>query len=359
MVLFLCIILVVSFDLVNSTVQYVDKLMASGSPTANANNDFGRSVSVNGNYAVVGAPQCEDWEGCVYIYKFDNSTYEWQQIQRLEASDANDFLTSDDDPLFGFNVKMYDNYILVGSVDVSRAYLFKKEASNSSEDNWNEIQIFKWDERTSAVSVEMTDKYIAIGDPRNDKVFIYEKFVSNINNSEIWQETDVLVSDDKNASVAFGVDVSITKDNKYMAIGDYQINKAYIFKFDNTSSKFVQVAIITASDEGEDEYEDMDFGISVSMTNDYLVVGAFRKDSNVGQGGAYIFKKNETSNFEDWYEIMILEPFSIIDDNDESVSTSLMGVDVEIYENYLVIGSFNVVYFYQLYYNTLWYLNDY
>ena len=74
MVLFLCIILTFSFDLVNSTVHYVDTLMGSGAATANANNDFGRLVSVNGNYAVVGAPQCEDCEGCVYIYKFDNST---------------------------------------------------------------------------------------------------------------------------------------------------------------------------------------------------------------------------------------------------------------------------------------------
>ncbi len=92
-----------------------------------ANDVFGCSVSIDGNYIAVGASGDENtWRrsGSVYIYNYDGSNWVFQQ--KITASDAFQ------DDFFGVSVSLSGNRVLVGSygdddngVNSGSAYFYK------------------------------------------------------------------------------------------------------------------------------------------------------------------------------------------------------------------------------------------
>ncbi|MEO6488374.1 MAG: FG-GAP repeat protein, partial [Ferruginibacter sp.] len=69
--------------------------------------NFGGSVGISGSDAIIGAPGDDVFKGSAYIFHFNAGT--WQQLPKLTANDgvANDF--------FGFSVSVSGNYALVGA----------------------------------------------------------------------------------------------------------------------------------------------------------------------------------------------------------------------------------------------------
>ena len=71
--------------------------------------------------------------------------------------------------------------------------------------------------------------------------------------------------------------------------GSYS-GSAYIFRREGNT--WTQEAKLTASDGAASDY----FGRSVSISGDFVVVGAYRDDDNGGySGSAYIFRRGSTS----------------------------------------------------------------
>ena len=74
---------------------------------------FGTAVSLSGDYAIVGAknedPDGADNAGAAYIYKRDGTTGVWGDEQKIVASDkqAND--------IFGESVSISGDYAIVGA----------------------------------------------------------------------------------------------------------------------------------------------------------------------------------------------------------------------------------------------------
>ena len=112
---------------------------------------YGRAISISGNYAIVGASQeDEDSEegnymynaGSAYIlYKDEGGTNEWAEVKKLVASDRYD------GDRFGFSVSISGNYAIVGAVyededtaglnkfnSAGSAYIFYKDKDGP--DNW-------------------------------------------------------------------------------------------------------------------------------------------------------------------------------------------------------------------------------
>ena len=94
--------------------SFVDGAIAEQKLTASdaaAVDYFGVSVSVSGDYAVVGAPGDDDagsgWTGSAYIFVRSGTT--WTQQQKLTASDA----ASGD--IFGSSVSVSGGYAMVGA----------------------------------------------------------------------------------------------------------------------------------------------------------------------------------------------------------------------------------------------------
>ena len=80
------------------------KLLASDGA---ANDYFGLSVSISGDYAIVGAYGDDSYKGSAYIFKQDGTN--WIQQQKLLASDG----AADD--LFGYSVSISGDYAIVGA----------------------------------------------------------------------------------------------------------------------------------------------------------------------------------------------------------------------------------------------------
>jgi len=107
-------------------------------------------------------------------------------------------------------------------------------------------------------------------------------------------ETKLTASDGAGAD-EFGRSVSISGD--YAIVGAYfdddngaQSGSAYIYHFTGTS--WIEQQKLTASDGESGDY----FGRSVSISGDYVLIGANSDDDNgSGSGSAYIYHFNGTS----------------------------------------------------------------
>ena len=248
-----------------------------------AGDRFGYSVSIYGNYAIIGTGKY-NVAGCAYIFMRNGTN--WIQQSKLTGSDS---LGKD---YFGHAVSIYGDYAIVGSEQggtgyTSSAYIFMRNGTN-------------WEEQQKIISTDLG---------RNDRfgksVSIYDNYVivganQNTNNGNIynagaayvfmrtgtnWEQQQKLIGSDIVANNYFGVSVSIYGD--YAVVSSTSHNTyagaAYIFKKNDSNVWEEDVKIV-----GNNENYKM-FGKSVSMTNNYCIVGAY----NEGSGAAYIFNKSE------------------------------------------------------------------
>ena len=79
------------------------------SPSERTDDEFGYSVSLYGNYLVVGDVNTDpDGNGAVYFYRISPSSGKFDLIQTIDSpSEINN-------DLFGVSVSLYGNYLVVG-----------------------------------------------------------------------------------------------------------------------------------------------------------------------------------------------------------------------------------------------------
>ena len=262
---------------------------------------FGYSVSIDGNYAVIGAAQDSEGAsqaGAAYVFYKSNGT--WTQQAKLIASDAQ---ASDQ---FGEYSDISGDYVIVGSpyedTSVSNrgaAYIFKRSGTS-----WTQTAKIQGSGTDSGdifgFSVSIDGDYAIIGSYSYDSpganagiAYIFKKDT----NAETWTEQDQLQGSDTTAGDSFGSSVYI--DGEYAIVGApaqdtgaTDTGAAYIFKKDTNAETWTQTAKIQHSDNNDNA----SFGVGVSMDGDYCIVGAQNKDSGIGS--AYIFKKD--TNAETW-----------------------------------------------------------
>ena len=224
---------------------------------------FGRSVSIHGNYIIIGAPG-EDSDangnnnnilesGSAYIFRTTNNGASWSQTQILKANNAGD------NDNFGYSVSIHGSYAIVGATD---------ERSDGTGDNDN--------------------NYIA------GAAYIFR----TTNNGASWSQTQMIKAETVFDYQYFGNSVSIhgnyaivgasgrnsdgTNTNTYDSLG-----AAYIFRTTDNGASWSQTQMLKA-DNGE---EGDSFGKAVSIHGDYAIISASNKGSYPdGRGAAYIFK---------------------------------------------------------------------
>jgi hypothetical protein len=145
----------------------------------------------------------------------------------------------------------------------------------------------------------------------------------------VWQQEDYFYANDYTANDYFGHAVSI--DGHYAIVGAYgddvtytDQGSAYIFK--RSGADWVQEAKLTASDrEASDQ-----FGIAVSISGDYAVVGAYLEDAKGSDAGAaYIFKRDGSS----WSQQAKITA-------SDGASSDHFGRSVSISENRILVGAY-------------------
>ncbi|MBO0949975.1 FG-GAP repeat protein [Fibrella forsythiae] len=269
------------------------KLMASDWAEYNR---FGQSVAVSDNYIIVGASGKAIngiTQGAVYVFTRSGST--WSQQQRLLASDgagANEF---------GRSVSLSGDYLLVGAPGKNvgnnsaqgAAYVFLRSGTT-----WTEQQ------RLVAIDGAASDYFgssLAI-DGTTTAIGAYNKTV-NSNSSQgaayvftrsgnVWSQQQKLLSSDGASTDYFGGSVALSGD--YIVVGAYgktfgsNYYQGAVYGFNRSGSVWSQQQQFKASDGAMSDY----FGTSVTISGNYIMIGAPGKavGSNTGQGAAYFFK---------------------------------------------------------------------
>ena len=252
---------------------------------------FGYSLAINGDFAIVGAPYADvngANSGAAYIFQREDST--WTQLIKITPSDGQ---VSDE---FGSSVDISGQYAIIGAPrdgdngsKSGSAYLFRNDGNS-----WIEIQKLtafdaaSGDSFGGAVSIESDLILIGASTDNHEGQRSGSTYLYRLNNLE-WQYVDKVVSNDGAGYDLFGHQTAIASD--YMIVGapwDNSIaersGSAYIF-YNNDSSK-VQIAKLNPYDQALDDR----FGQAVSISRGHAIVGAW-KDDELGEnaGAAYIY----------------------------------------------------------------------
>ena len=217
---------------------------------------------------------------------------------KLTASDG----ASDD--YFGTAVSMSGDYAIVGAskdddngTNSGSAYVFERTGSG-----W--IQLAKLTASDGASddyfgrTVSISGDYAIVGTIEYDyklttagSAYIFEKPIGG------WAdmtETAKLTASDGRSFDYFGIAVSISGDYAIVGASNDSVNglssgSAYIFeKPIGGWADMTETAKLTASDRGSLDY----FGTAVSISGDYAIVGAkYDDDNGLSSGSAYIFEK--------------------------------------------------------------------
>ena len=225
-----------------------------------ANDYFGESVSIYGNNALVGK-----WTGSAYIFNVTTGN----QVRILTPSDSNGS--------FGRAVNIYDNYAIIGDSNTN-VYIFNVSTGN-------EIQKITGNSGQYGRSVAINNNYAVVGarfESTTNGSYSGSAYIYNVSTgAQLYK----IISSDGTANDYFGTSVAI-HDN-YVIVGADSKNtgtgSVYIFN----ASSGIQTHKFTASDAGTSHY----FGRSVSISNNYAIIGAANATNNNGNssGAVYTF----------------------------------------------------------------------
>ena len=313
---------------------------------------FGQSVSMSGDYIVIGAymfgPPSQTPDiyraGAAYVFKKDEGgTGNWGEIKKLTASDEVR------DAHFGWSVLIDNDHIFIGAYGQTTSnmtgavYIFKKDEGGT--DNWGQFLKLTNSVNGSQFgrSLAIDNDYLVVGanyeGSHAGAIYIFNKdydpLTPNDISSNAWGELKKIVPSDIENYDKFGESVAINGD--YIVVGSLKGDAgatnsggAYIFKKDQGGTdNWGQIKKITAI--GIDDNDD--FGQSVSINDDYLVIGAPGDDDlYTNTGSIYIFGKN-LGGSDNWGQITKLNASTPINSSD------IYGTCVLISNNYLFVGA--------------------
>ena len=299
---------------------------------------FGRSVALDGDTAVVGAYQNDEGEpgevqvtntGSAYIFTKDSQGM-WKQTAQLTASDA-----ADGDQ-FGYSVAVDGDTVVIGAhqddddgAESGSAYVFTKPSGDNGWDDWNSLSADGKAMLTTKLtapgaaaggyfgnSVAIDGNTIVVGARKADSAYAITKPSSDANSdgSIDWEDWDSLDADGKATLTAtltasdaaagdeFGTSVAIDGDTVVVGANEHDQSNtvtdsgaAYVFtKPGNAWATGTETAKLTASDGTRGD----EFGISVAVSGNTVVIGAHLDDDNGDKSGsAYFFTKPINGNW--------------------------------------------------------------
>ncbi len=269
-------------------------------------NNFGYSVAISGDFAIVGSPYDDDKgtdSGSAYMYKRDFVTGVWEeQTPKLVASDGVGYDS------FGYSVAISGDFAIVGSIfdddkglDSGSAYMFKRNPMTEA-----------WEQQTPKLlasdgvgddrfgySVAISGDFAIVGSILDDdkgtdsgSAYIFKRNPV----TGAWEEqTPKLVASDGVGNDRFGRAVAISGD--FAIVGSpYEDDKgtdsgsAYMFKRNPVTGLWEQQTpkLVASDGVGNDN-----FGYSVAISGDFAIVGSLLDDDKgTNSGSSYMFKRN-------------------------------------------------------------------
>ena len=253
-----------------------------------AYDNFGYCVSISGDYAIVGVPDKDAGQGAVYVYKRTGTI--WNQQAKISAVDG----ASGDN--FGKSICISGDDIIIGSPDhdpnftsnSGAAYIFRRNLNTWSQQaklSLTNIQQFDFFGHSVGISgdfaiISALRSYL---DPPT--TYIFKR------TGTTWSQTAALVVPTSPTILPAGNTVLVSGDYALVNNIVYNIDpnippqyQVYAFKRNNTGSAWAFESELVPNDISTRN----GFGVSLSLSGDVAVVGA--SGANGGQGAAYIYK---------------------------------------------------------------------
>jgi FG-GAP repeat/HYR domain len=268
-----------------------------------AGDNFGTSVGISGDTAIVGAHLEDDpglESGAAYIFQRNQGgANNWGEVKKIEASDIENL------DFFGFAVAISGDTAIVAAPleddpgNSGTAYIFERNQGGA--DNWGEVKKIKASDKEMgdrfAFAVALSGDTVIVGAPREDDAgidagaaYIFER---NQGGADNWGEVTRLASPDVTGDNFFGYAVSISVDTAIVGAprDDFpgvESGAAYLFERNQGGAdNWGQVRKIEGSD-----IEDKDqFGAAVGISGDTVIVGAPAPVTSK-TGASYIFVTN-------------------------------------------------------------------
>ncbi len=294
-----------------------------------ANDRFGWSVAVSGDTALAGAYQDDSAKGSAYV--FFRSGKNWSQQARLVASDG---AASDN---FGYSVGVFGDTAVVGAwydddkgTDAGSAYVFTRAGTSWSQ----QAKLAAADGAAGdlfGVSVGLSGDTVIAGAYKDDdngtdsgSAYVFTR------SNTVWSGQAKLTAGDRAAGDFFGYSVGLSGDTAI--VGAYydddkgpDSGSAYVFV--RSGAAWVPQAKLTAPDGAAGDA----FGWSVGLSEDTAVVGArYDDDKASNSGSAYVFTRSGSA----WSQQAKLTA-------SDGFTNDYFGVSVGLSGDTVVVGAFN------------------
>jgi len=283
-------------------------------------NQFGSTVSISGDYILAGAPGQENDKGKACIFKRVGK--DWNLQLCLSATTSEDSTITQ----FGKSVSLTEDHAIVGAFrqgagKIGSAYVFERQG-----DSWDQtiefLDPYAQVNGNFGSAVSISNNIAVVGAysqaaSKEGKVHIYKK------PEPIWEPDIIITSDSPAKSRRFGSSVMLSGD--YLIIGDYENGpqhegSAYIYKHDDdiwTRQVTLKGGTITRNG---------DYGISVAISDNYAIVGAMSENHPTSKskkkiGAAYVYRREGTH----WHHQAKLVPIDISKNDNFGLSVSISG----------------------------------
>tara|TARA_B110000444_G_scaffold111119_1_gene104869 strand:+ start:91 stop:1413 length:1323 start_codon:yes stop_codon:yes gene_type:complete len=273
---------------------------------AGAGDNFGKFVAIDGDTMVTGAhyeDTTADDAGAAYVFTRSGTT--WSQQAKLQASDAayRDYL--------GFSVAIDGDTIVVGAFgedtgadSAGAAYVFTRSGTTWSQQAKLQASDAQASDQFAREAISISGDTIVVGAYREDtggsdagSAYVF------IRSGTSWSQQAKLQASDAAAGDRFGAAVSISSDTIVAGASledtaGTDTGSVYVFTRSGTSWS-QQAKLVAGNPSGLDE-----FGKSVDIDGDTVIIGATKEDTGIQDtGAAYIFTRSGTT----WSEQKLLK----------------------------------------------------
>ena len=267
-----------------------------------AGDEFGYSVAILGDTAVIGAARDDDKgkdSGSAYV--FTRSGTSWSQQAKLTAADG----AAGD--VFSISVALSGDTAVIGADlndekgdNSGAAYVFTRSGST-----WSQQAKLTADDGAAGdlfgIRVALSGVTAVIGAARDDDkgdnagaAYVF------IRSGTRWSQRAKLTADDGAANDRFGTRVAVSGNTAVTGAildDDNSDNSGSAYVFTQSGTTWSQRAKLTAADSAADDV----FGWSVALAGDTVLIGAPRSIlvSPGGRGSAYVFDINRDDIIDD------------------------------------------------------------
>jgi hypothetical protein len=310
--------------------EFQQKLVAhDGAPAS----FFGASVAIDGDRIVVGAfgdPNADFFAGAAYVFVHVGT--KWTPEAKLTGSE-NSFNDN-----FGISVAIKGDRIVCGAFgnsdfnqsEVGSAYVFRR-----IEGLWlQEQELTASDGQSLArfgLSVAMNDDTIVVGADGDSELGFFSGavYVFTLDGSN-WIQQQKLHAQDARAGASFGFHLAMSGDTVVVGapqdqVGTHTLGAAYVFT--RRSQGWLQDRKLVAKD--SDVFDG--FGLRVAVSEDTIAVGSvFDHEAALFGGAAYVYKRNGQSGWS-LHEKLFAS---------DAARDDAFGIAVAVSQNTVLVGAF-------------------